>query len=208
MATYRRKYLCICDGQQETMYLSHVAKLIKDFPRKVVTFNTFVDSPHRLEKRYEDYDCAAVFDFDHNDVEFKRNIEICDSLNKKLKPSKRKEGKYIYHAYSSVNFDLWLILHKEDYNKCVTRNDAYINDVRRIFGLKATDNIKNEDVIKTILSQITLDDVKSAIRRAEIIRKSKEKLDGTKIGNTTIYSNPDFSIHEFLRAVLEDSGDL
>lgn len=55
MATYRRKYLCICDGQQETMYLSHVAKLIKDFPRKVVTFNTFVDSPHRLEKRYEDY---------------------------------------------------------------------------------------------------------------------------------------------------------
>ena len=107
-----------------------------------------------------------------------------------------------------MNFDLWLILHKEDYNKCVTRNDAYINDVRRIFGLKAKDNIKNEDVIKTILIQITLDDVKSAIRRAEIIRKSKEKLDGTKIGNTTIYSNPDFSIHEFLKAVLKDSGDL
>lgn len=208
MANYRRKYLCICDGQQETMYLNHVAKLIKDFPRKVVTFNTFVDSPYRLVKRYEDYDSAAVFDFDYNDVEFKRNIEICDSLNKKLKPSKRKDGKYIYHAYSSVNFDLWLILHKEDYNKSVTRNDAYISDVRRIFGLNQTDNIKNEDVIKKILSQITLDDVKSAIQRAETIRKSKVNADSTKIGSTTIYSNPDFSIHEFLRAVLEDSGDL
>jgi hypothetical protein len=208
MANYRKAYLCICDGQQETMYLNHVAKLIKDFPKKVVKFNTFEDLPHRLEKRYENYDSAAVFDFDYNDVEFKRNIEICDALNKRLKPSKRKEGRHIYHAYSSVNFDLWLILHKEDYNKSVSRNDAYISDVRRIFGLKSTDDIKNEDVIKRILSQITLDDVKSAIRRAESIRKNKVKADSTRIGNTTIYSNPDFSIHEFLRAVLEDSGDL
>ncbi len=56
MANYRKAYLCICDGQQETMYLSRVAKLIKDFPRKVVKFNTFEDSPHRLEKRYENYE--------------------------------------------------------------------------------------------------------------------------------------------------------
>jgi len=190
------------------MYLNHVAKLIKDFPRKVVKFNTFEDLPHRLEKRYENYDSAAVFDFDYNEVEFKRNIEICDRLNKKLSPSKRKEGKHIYHAYSSVNFDLWLILHKEEYNKSVTRNDAYISDVRRIFGLKTTEDIKNEEVINKILSQITLEDVKSAIRRAETIRNRKVKTDSTKIGKTTIYSNPDFSIHEFLRAVLEDSEDL
>jgi hypothetical protein len=107
-----------------------------------------------------------------------------------------------------VNFDLWLILHKEDYNKSVSRNDAYISDVRRIFGLNQTDNIKNEEVINKILSQITLDDIKSAIQRVETIRKSKVKADSAKIGSTTIYSNPDFSIHEFLKAVLEDSGDL
>lgn len=107
-----------------------------------------------------------------------------------------------------MNFDLWLILHKEDYNKSVSRNDAYISDVRRIFGLNQTDNIKNEEVINKILSQITLDDIKSAIQRVETIRKSKVKADSAKIGSTTIYSNPDFSIHEFLKAVLEDSGDL
>lgn len=107
-----------------------------------------------------------------------------------------------------MNFDLWLILHKEEYNKGVSRNDAYVSDVRRIFGLKPTVDIKNEDVIKKILSQITLDDVKAAIRRAETIRKSKVKTDSTKIGNTTIYANPDFSIHEFLREVLKDCGDL
>jgi hypothetical protein len=151
MANYRKTYLCICDGQQETMYLEHVAKLIKDFPRKVVKFNTFIDSPQRMQKRYEEYDSAAVFDFDFNDVEFKRNIEVCDKLNKKLKPSKRKEGRHIYHAYTSVNFDLWLVLHKEDFNRSVYRNDAYIRDVRRIYGLGAMDNIKNyKRILRTL----------------------------------------------------------
>lgn len=208
MANYRKMYLCICDGQQETMYFKHIAKLIKDFPRKVVKFNTFEDSPHRLEKRYEDYDSAAVFDFDYNEVAFKRNIETCDKLNDDLKPSKRKKGRYIYHAYSSVIFDLWLILHKEDFNRGESRNDAYVSDVRRIYGLKTTDDIKKEVIINKILSQISLDNVKEAIQRAYRIRKNKPKTDGAIVGNTIVYSNPDFSIHEFLNAVLEDSGDV
>lgn len=208
MANYRKTYLCICDGKQEKMYLGHVAKLIKKFPQKVVKFNTFIDSPHRLEKRYEEYDSAAVFDNDFNEVEFKKNIEICDKLNKDLKPTKRKSGRHIYHAYSNVNFDLWLILHKEDFNQSVTKNDAYIPDVRRIYGLKPTDNIKKEEIINKILSQITLNDVKDAINRAEHIRKSKVKADSIKVGSTVVYSNPDFSIHEFLKFVLKGSGDL
>ena len=208
MATYRKTYLCICEGQQERMYFDHLAKLIKDFPKKVVKFNTFIDSPHRLEKRYEEYDSAAIFDYDFNETEFYRNIEICNQLNKKLKPTKRNSGRHIYHAYSTVNFDLWLILHKQDYNKRVSKNDAYINDVRRVYGLKRADDIKSEDVINKILVQITLKDVKEAIKRAENIRIIKEESDSKNIFNTLIYENPDFSIHEFLRFVLEDSGDL
>ena len=94
MATYRKTYLCICEGQQERMYFDHLAKLIKDFPKKVVKFNTFIDSPHRLEKRYEEYDSAAIFDYDFNETEFYRNIEICNQLNKKLKPTKRNSGRH------------------------------------------------------------------------------------------------------------------
>jgi len=182
MVHYRRTYLCICEGQQEKMYLNHLASLINDFPRKMVKFNTFIDTPHRLVKRYEEYDSAAVFDYDFNDVEFKRNIKLCDELNRKLKSTKKYGGRYIYHAYSNVNFDLWLILHKENYNRLVSRNDAYICDVRRIYGLGMTDNIKNEDNIIKILSQITLEDVKNAIIRAKNIRSSKDQSIGTKVG--------------------------
>ena len=205
MTKYRRKYLCICEGQQETMYLAHVAKLIRDFPRKVVTFNTLEGPPSRLEKRYEDYKSAAVFDFDFNEVEFRKKIELCDRLNRKRKPSKER---HIYHAYSSVNFDLWLILHKENFNREVSKNDAYVSDVRRIYNLSASENIKSEGAMQKILSQITVDDVKEAIERADFIRKGKMVGDGIKTGDTTIHSNPDFSIHEFLRVVLKDSGDL
>lgn len=32
----RRTYLCICEGQQETMYLAHIARLLTHFPERVV----------------------------------------------------------------------------------------------------------------------------------------------------------------------------
>ena len=54
MAHYRKNYLCICEGQQEKLYLDHVAGLIKDFPRKVIKFNSYIDTPYRLTKTYED----------------------------------------------------------------------------------------------------------------------------------------------------------
>ena len=66
----------------------------------------FIAPYYSLKKTYEEYDNAALFDYDLNDVEFKRNIEFCDQLNNANKPSKRKNGKYTYHSFSNVNFDL------------------------------------------------------------------------------------------------------
>ena len=87
MTLYRRKYLCICAGLQEELYLSHLAYLMKDYPRRVVTFNTVIDNPWKLKKFYQDYDKAALFDFDFNDAEFRNNIELCDQINKENKPA-------------------------------------------------------------------------------------------------------------------------
>lgn len=206
MNYYRKTYLCVCEGQQEELYLNRISSLLTNFPQKVVKFNTKIGNADRLHKSYEEYDLVAVFDYDFNEVGFKRNIEICEQLKKTSKPTKRKNGKRIFHAYSNVNFDLWLILHKEDYNRPVCNNDAYVTDVRRIYGLKATENIKCQNVIHRILEQITLEDVKSAIRRADVIRGGKIETDGNFIGTTVFYSNPDFSIHEFLKVVLLDCG--
>lgn len=208
MTYYRKKYYCVCAGLQEEMYLDHVATLLKAFPKRVVTFNRIIDKPYRLEKSYVEYDCAALFDYDFDDDDFTRNIKLCDRLNNAHKPTKRKKGKYIYHAFSNVNFDLWLILHKEEFNRSVLKNDAYQQDVRRIYGLGSMENIKSEKAIKKILDQITLEDIKNAISRADRIRSGKIDTDKRVIGSTICYPDPDFSIHQFLKVVLADCGEL
>ena len=206
MKLYRKTYLCVCEGQQEELYLKHLASLLKRPRERIITFNTIIGQSTRLTKSYTEYDSVLLFDYDFDQKKFEDNIELCHNLYKQTNPSKRKKGKHIYHAFSNVNFDLWLILHKEDYYKPVTRNDAYISDVRRIYNLGAKSNIKNRDIIGKILSQITLDSVR--ILRAEKIRLGKLDSDSKKIGSCIYYSNPDFSIHNFLKIVLADCGEM
>lgn len=171
----------------------------------LLSFNTTHGLPERLKKNYTEYDNAALFDYDFKEEEFRRNIMICEQLQRK---SRKEKGKNVYYAYSNVNIDLWFILHKEDFNRPVASNDAYVNDARRIYGLSHEANIKEKATLDRILMQITLEDVKQAIRRAEQIRNSKLESDCFMVGNVACYGNPDFSLHDFLKIVLQDCGEL
>ncbi|MDD3173708.1 MAG: RloB domain-containing protein [Herbinix sp.] len=206
MALYRKTYLCVCEGQQEEMYLKHLSSLLKQMPLRVVTFNTTEGNAKKLIKNYTEYDNACLFDYDFNDSEFKENIEICNDLHRT--GQKTKNGKKVFHAFSSVNFDLWLILHKEDFNRQVSNNGAYVTAIRRIYNLPTTADIKTKPSIEKILGQISLDDIKKAIERADRIRSAKLHTDRRFIGSTEYYDNPDFSLHEFLKVVLKDCGEL
>ena len=206
MGMYRKTYLCVCEGQQEVMYLKHLASLLKQMPQRIVTFNTTEGNARKLMKNYTEYDNACLFDYDFEYSQFKENIEICNSLQKKS--SSTKNGKKVYHAFSNVNFDLWLVLHKEEFNRSVTRNDAYIASVKRLYSLPDTADIKSKDMMARILGQIALSDVKQAILRTDKIRSSKLPADRHIIGLTEYYDNPDFSLHDFLKVVLKDCGEL
>lgn len=146
-----------------------------------------------------------MFDYDFKDTEFRQNITICEQLQRK---SRRENGKNVYHAYSNVNIDLWFILHKEDFNRPVASNDAYVADARRIYGLNREADIKEKANLLRLLKQITLEDVKHAIRRAEQIRSEKLEFDRFMVGTVACYGNPDFSLHDFLKIVLQDCGEL
>lgn len=147
-----------------------------------------------------------MFDYDFKDSEFKENIETCDRLHRQNQ--KIRNGKNVYPAYSNVNIDLWFILHKENFTRPVTSNHAYVTEVRKIYQLHREADIKAKSNIQKILEHIKLDDVKKAIERAERIRNDKLQTDRFCISNFDCYSNPDFSIHEFLKIVLKDCGEL
>lgn len=203
---YRKQYLCICEGKQEQMYLNHLRSLINQKPQKQVTFNTIIDRSGSLEKRYEDYDAVALFDHDSQEEQFIKYVECCEKFNATLKKRSKRASKSIHHAYSNLNFDLWLILHKKDFNRSVCHNHAYQDEVRKVYGLSNKEDIKQTDNVKKILNQISLDDVKKAIERAATVRQNKSD-HGRRIGQYQVYSNPDFSIHEFVKIVLIGTGD-
>ena len=63
-------------------------------------------------------------------------------------------------GYTNYCFDLWLILHKEDYFDIVQNQDAYADKLRQVFGLAADANIKKEKRVTEIVNQIGLSDIK------------------------------------------------
>ena len=200
MIRYRKTYRCVVEGQQEQLYLKHLGKLLSRFPDIVVTFNTSIGNAYELTKSYEEYDKACLFDFDFNEREFVDNLSICAKLN-----NQRKKQKYkVYHAYSNVCFDLWLLLHKTEYFRSVTSNNAYIRDVIKAYELPDEADIKNEKIINTMLNEITLDDVKTAILNAKTIRSRKLPVDVHRINNIEYYDNPDFSLDAFIEMVIND----
>ena len=198
----KQTYRCVVEGQQERLYLNHIANLLTDFPKSTVTFNISEGNANELSKSYAEYDSACLFDFDFNKAEFENNLLTCIKENNKCSKKSKKLRNRIFHAYSNVCFDLWLILHKKDYFSCVSTSDSYVSEVRRTYGLPREADIKDKKVMEQILSQITLDDVKSAIIRARKIKSRKLETDAIKVANEKYYENPDFSIHEFLDYVI------
>ena len=203
---YRAQYFCICEGQQEELYLVHLGALLKTW-QSTVKFKHGRGAAADL-KRGEPfgYDKAVLFDHDCEEEQFVQQIKNCDTAEKRRE---NRKAPHTYHAYSNLNFDLWLALHSPNYKGvgAVHKTDAYHKLVRACFGLDAEANIKEERVIRDILKQITLDNVKLAIHRAEQIRSQKLESDKHQTGNTDWYENPDFSIDKFLKNVLKDAGE-
>lgn len=52
-----------------------------------------------------------------------------------------KENK-IELGYSNYSFDLWLLLHKEDYFAVVPNQKEYEDEIRRVYGLPAEERYK------------------------------------------------------------------
>jgi hypothetical protein len=191
----RRQYFCICAGQQEEMYLRHLSCLLKIDKRRI-TFAIKQGLPWDIIKQnHIQYDKAVLFDHDGETEAFRKALKACI------------KSKCI-HAYSYLNFDLWLLLHKRAFTRCESDNRAYVNDIRVAYKLDIEADIKSEAILERILKQISLSDVKSAIHRAKRIREQKLQGDGKQIGRIIYYDNPDLSIHEFITKVLSECEEV
>ncbi len=202
-----KNYFCAVEGQQEEIYLRRVQSLLTQRPKKILNFNIAEGNAEKLNNYFE-YDHACLFDHDCNKAEFENNLKTCVLLNAKNRGTRKKPGVKYYHAYSSICFDLWLVLHKKYLNRSVSYPDGYVKDVINLYSLDKEADIKSKSVMEKIVKQIEIDDIKAAISNAGKIRKSKFEKDKIFVSGTNefYYDNPDFSLDLFMQNVLTEMG--
>ena len=204
----------------EKMYFEHLAKLINSSDRN--TYNLKVDprkmSPMEYAKRYAHKPMEKrkgnkripyihIQDIEDYYDEFQRTkfYGMIDEM-------RTAEGEFgiIYElGYSNYTFELWMLLHVTDMNHAVQDRHSYLAFVNRWFHRNYTsiDEFKSHDEFQDILNEfVTLDSIRLAIRRAEIIvqnnaedKKTKERYKGV----TFFRENPDVSVHEVVKMIFE-----
>lgn len=87
-----------------------------------------------------------------------------------------KSVKY-FPCYSNLSFELWIVLHKTDCRKNLADKKDYLPLINKVFGVKyqGIKEYKEEANFKNLLNSITLEDVKSAVSRAEKIMKDNNE---------------------------------
>ena len=103
-----------------------------------------------------------------------------------------------------------IILHKKKFFKTITNKADYLGEINNAYStsFKHLNEYKAERNFKSILEQITLDDIKNAISRAENI-ETLRKIDSTQknlYGYKWFSKNPSLSLHGTIKKIINDCG--
>ena len=211
-----KAYYFSVEGNTERLYLERLQlKINNDSTSKFrVSFIVKVGSPQDFCKAIpmisatDEYTITHIFDRESSvtgqEGEKKRFKATIDRVKQMGKKGTRK---YLI-GYSNITFELWLILHKMDCNGYYPYAKGYLAVLEKAFGQKigSLDTFKKADTLRTTLDSLSLEDVKSAIARAETImqRHQKGKREREYNGYTYVEENPSLSVHLAIKKVLED----
>ncbi|MBR4824273.1 MAG: RloB domain-containing protein [Spirochaetaceae bacterium] len=208
-----KKYFFSVEGETELLYFQHLKNLIVSEENRIVNPVIRVEKlpPSKFAKKLpliRPCTITAVYDVEDNDEEHRIHFK---NILKEMKASE-KLGKAIKYklAYSNIDFELWILLHKKDMFGTINSRSQYLTNINSVFGTKfqGLKEYKVERNFNQILSQISLEDVKAAINRAEKIitqRKSEDK--PLKFFGYEWYErNPSLSIHSAIKEILIECG--
>ena len=102
-----------------------------------------------------------------------------------------------------------MVLHKKDCNGVLSHRGQYLEHINKAFGesFENLDQYKHQDNFKRCLGKLTLQDVRKALERADVICTNNEK-DGKMLlqykGYTYYRDNPALSIHDAIRLIFDE----
>ncbi len=206
----------------EKMYFEHLARLINSSGRN--TYNLKIDpkkmSPLEYAKRnaYKPQEKGGkrtlpyihVQDIEdyYDDYQRSKFFRMIDEM----KDAEQRFGITYKLGYSNYTFELWMLLHVADMAYTVQNRKDYLEPINRWFNRSYADidDFKRENNFQKILDEyVTLDSVKQAIIRAEMI-VNKNRTDGKiqeQYHNFAFYhDNPDLTVHEVVNLIFEVCG--
>ena len=211
-----RKYTFTVEGETEQWYLLWLRDQINNCPDR--TYNIAIDpkvqqSPAKFYKsttKKATPEVTHICDVESNDP---YHVEKFQTILSEMKDAKNNKQIDYRLGYSNFTFELWIVLHKRNCNGTLNHRKQYLDPINQAFGENYRDlaHFKQEDSFKRCLSTLTLEDVKSAIKRADYIMKMNEE-DRKKLlqykGYKYYQENPALSIHEAVRKMLTECGVL
>lgn len=209
-----RKYTFTVEGETEQWYLEWLRDRINERQDAKYTVSIVAkvqQSPAKYAKSVNPLATPSVThicDYESNDAVHVRKFE--DILSQLKDANSMKGRKFRYDlGYSNFTFELWMILHKQTCNGEMTRRTQYLSHINRAYRehFENLDQYKHEDAFKRCLSQLTLDDVCTAITRAkQIMEKNaqEEKTLKQYKGFSYYTGNPALTIWESIERILKE----
>jgi len=210
------KYTFTVEGETEMWYLNWLTDRINNCAEakcRVSITAKVCQNPLKFAKtatKLSAPDIAHICDVESNDADHQKKFrDIIDQVN-----AANGLGKGINYElkYSNFTFELWMALHKVECNGPLTHRTGYLQHIRRAFGedFEDLDHYKREAAFRRCLGKLTLDDVKTAVKRARLIMARNEK-DPGKVpvmynGFSYYQENPSLTIWEAVAKILTECG--
>ncbi|MCI8272906.1 MAG: RloB domain-containing protein [Clostridia bacterium] len=212
-----QQYYFSLEGETEKWYFEHLQRLINNtdeisFKVSFVTQinKSIISRAKSIPAIYKKTKAFHICDYESNEeIHVKQFNKVLEELKNVKKINKNIEYEL---GYSNFSFDLWIILHKIQYNGFITNRNQYIHGINKAYNEKFASlaEYKEKDNFKRILSKISLDDVIRAVNNGNRIRKMNEqnsKDNYRKYGQFEYYiENPDLTINKCVEKILKECG--
>ena len=214
----KQQFFICREGECEERYLDRLKKIINDSEGA----KYFVDFQYgkikdfsSLHKRPANVQSDYIFCFWDKEGEFCGDDHAFYKIFAELrKLNKMWNRKKIEPGYSHLCFELWILLHRVDFNRFLSDKKQYLKHLNEAYNTsyKTLREYKEKDNFCSLMETITLEDVFAAIRRADMIRQFHKRNQSVPhpVHETkpyTVYgTNPDLLIHDCIRFILETCG--
>ncbi len=205
-------YLSV-DGNTEELYFKWLKERLNSSPNAVrtVSFDIKQKKPSSYAKSLSvltetiayhvcDKETSSISDKE----KFKRTLAEMKDIHK-IRPCITYKL-----AYSNISFELWLLLHKTSCNGIKKTASDYFPNIKKTFsldGVVSFNEYKEEKNFNRVLSQLSLKDVKEAIKRAEEIQQNNAAVQQETVykGYSFFEDNPSLNIHCLIQKIFDAS---